>query len=122
MQFLRAPAILLLLAATPCEAKCNVDHFRYYHGSEAPATMHVTGGASCDMNFSNGAKSSIDSIAITEQAKHGAASWNGSCGYPKVTYKSSPGYRGQDEFLLSISGASVRSDSPAMLRVSVDVK
>jgi hypothetical protein len=122
MQFLRVPAMLLLLAATPCVAKCHKDYFKYVHGSETSTTMHVSSGASCVIKFTISGKSTIDSIAIAEQAKHGAASWNGFSGYPAVTYRSSPGYRGQDEFLLSISGASSRSDSPANLRVSVVVE
>ncbi|MGB7973582.1 MAG: hypothetical protein WCF81_04370 [Roseiarcus sp.] len=114
--------MLLLLAATPCRADCHVDHFNYFHGSEVPATMHVSSGAPCLMKFTNGGKSNIDSIAITRQASHGAASWNGSTAYPGVSYRSSPGYKGQDEFSFDISGASTRSPSPASVRVSVEVK
>jgi hypothetical protein len=121
MMYLRAP-VLLLLATTPCKADCHVDFFKYYHGSESPAMMHVTSGAPCSMKFSNGGTSNIESIAITKQAAHGAASWNGSTAYPAVSYRSSPGYKGQDEFSIDISGASVRSTSPASVRVSVDVK
>jgi hypothetical protein len=110
------------LATTPCWAECHVDHFNYYHGSEVPATMHTSSGAPCSMNFVNGGKSNIDSIAITKQASQGAASWNGSTAYPRVSYRSSPGYKGQDEFSFDISGASTRSTSPASVRVSVDVK
>jgi hypothetical protein len=120
MQFLRAPAMLSFLAATPCVAKCHVDQFRFVHGSESSATMRVGSGGSCVMKFTF--RGTIDSIAIAEQAKHGAASWNGFVGYPRVRYRSSPGYRGQDEFLLSISGANSRNDSPANLRVSVAVE
>ena len=122
MQFLKAAAMLSLLVATPCMAKCHTDYYRFIHGSETSTTMHVSSGASCRITFTLGGKSSIDSIAITEQAKHGAAAWNGFIGYPEVTYRSSPGYRGQDEFLFSISGASGRSDSPANVRVSVVVE
>jgi hypothetical protein len=119
--YLKAP-MLLLLAATPCKAECHVDHFNYYHGSEAPAAMHASSGAPCLMKFTNGGKSNIDSIVITKQANHGTASWNGSTAYPWVSYKSSAGYKGQDEFSFDISGASARSTSPASVRVSVDVK
>ena len=52
--------MLLLLAATPCRADCHVDHFNYFHGSEVPATMHVSSGAPCLMKFTNGGKSNID--------------------------------------------------------------
>ena len=114
--------MLSLLAATPCKAECHVDYFRYYHGSETSTIMHVSSGASCGITFSIGGKSSIDLIGITEQAKHGAASWNGFKAYPGVTYRSSPGYRGQDQFLLSISGPSTLSDRPAFTRVSLVVK
>jgi hypothetical protein len=120
--YMRLPGLLLLLAATPCSADCHVDHFNFFHGSESPATMHAGSGAPCSMNFVNGGKSNIDSIAITKQASHGAASWDGSTAYPRVSYRSSPGYKGQDEFSFDISGASTRSTSPASVRVSVDVK
>jgi hypothetical protein len=73
---LRAPAMLLLLAATPCRADCHIDQFKFYHGSEAPATMHAGSGAPCLMKFTNGRKSNIDSIAITKQASHGAGRTN----------------------------------------------
>jgi hypothetical protein len=119
---LRSPALLLLLAATPCKAACQVDQFRFFHGSEAPVAMHAGSGATCLMHFTNGGKSNIDSIAITKQPSHGSASWNGSTAYPTVSYKSSLGYKGQDEFLIDILGASSRSSSPATLRVSVNVK
>jgi hypothetical protein len=121
MRYLRA-SVLLLLATTPCQAECHVDHFNFYHGSEAPATMHVSSGAPCLMKFTNHGRSNIDSIAITKQASHGTASWNGSTAYPGVSYRSSPGYKGEDEFSFDISGASGRSTSPASVRVSVEVK
>jgi len=113
--------MLLIFAATPCQAECHVDHFKFFHGSEVPATMHVTSGAPCSIKFTNDRQSSIDSIAITGQPKHGSASWNGSNGYPAVSYRSSPGYKGQDDFSFDISGTSQRSSSPASVRVSVDV-
>jgi hypothetical protein len=83
--------------------------------------MRVSSGAPCSMKFSTHG-SNIDSIAITKQAGHGAASWNGSTAYPEVSYRSSPGYKGPDEFSFDISGASQRSTSPASVRVSVEVK
>ena len=122
MRFLAMTVTLLLLAPTPCRAACQVDHYNFYHGSEVSTTMYVTSGAQCSIDFQISGKSSIDSIAITKQASHGAASWNGSNAYPTVSYRSSPGYKGQDEFSFDISGASSRSTSPASVRVSVDVK
>jgi hypothetical protein len=113
---------LLLLAPTPCRAACQVDHYNFYHGSEVSTTMYVTSGAQCSIDFQISGKSSIDSIAITKQARHGAASWNGSAAYAKVRYKSSPGYKGQDEFSFDILGPSQRSSSPASVRVSVEVR
>ena len=121
MTLLKAQAMLLIFAATPCKAECHVDHFNFYHGSEVPATMHTTSGAPCSIKFTNGRSSNIDSIAITGQPKHGAVSWNGLNGSPAVLYKSSPGYKGSDDFSFDISGTSKRSTSPASVRVSVDV-
>jgi hypothetical protein len=122
MRFLAMTVTLLLLAPTPCRAACQVDHYNFYHGSEVSTTMYVTSGAQCSIDFQISGKSSIDSIAITKQARHGAASWNGSAAYAKVRYKSSPGYKGQDEFSFDILGPSQRSSSPASVRVSVEVR
>jgi hypothetical protein len=121
MMYLRA-SVLLLLAATPSQAECHHDYFRFYHGSEVSATMRVSSGAPCSIKFTNSGRSNIDSIAITKQASHGTASWNGSTAYPGVSYRSAPGYKGDDEFSFDISGARARSTSPASVRVSVDVK
>jgi hypothetical protein len=43
--------MLLLLAATPCVAKCHKDYFKFIHGSETSTTMHVSSGASCAIKF-----------------------------------------------------------------------
>ena len=56
MMYLRAP-LLLLLAATPCKADCHTDPFKYYHGSESPAMMHVSSGAPCSIKLTVGGKS-----------------------------------------------------------------
>ena len=122
MRFLATPTTLLLFATTPCAAACHVDHFNYFHGSEVPATMHASSGAPCLMKFTIGGGSNIDSVGVTKQASHGAASWNGSTAYPGVLYRSSSGYKGQDEFSCDIVGPSHRSTNPASVRVSVDVK
>ena len=120
--FLGAPAMLLFLAATPCIAECHINPWKFFYGSEVPATIHAASGEACVMAFSMGRNSNMDSLAITEQPKHGAASWNGLIGYPAVSYTSSRGYRGRDEFVFAVSGKSRSREGAATVRVSVDVK
>ena len=65
---------------------------------------------------------SIKSIAVTEQAKHGSASYNGGIGYPEIAYQSSPAYKGGDAFAFTVDGQDVQRSGLSTVRVSVEVK
>jgi hypothetical protein len=62
----------------------------------------------------------MSSIAITEKAKHGSATTNGSVAYPEVVYVPSRGFKGADEFVFTVTGGSARSTGASNIRVSVD--
>jgi hypothetical protein len=115
-------ATVLLLSATPCRAACHTDHFNFFYGSDASATMHVSSGGRCTINLVLGHTGSIKSIAVTEQAKHGSASYNGGIAYPEIAYHSSPGYKGDDAFAFSVDGEGIHRSGLSTIRVSVDVK
>ena len=91
-----------LLSAKPCQAACHYDRFRIFYGSDASTTMHVSVGAQCTIKLFLGHTESIKSIAVTEQAKHGSASYNGGIGYPEIAYQSSPAYKGGDAFAFTV--------------------
>jgi hypothetical protein len=122
MRHLLAVAALSLLAATPCAAGCHTSRFNFYFGQDVPATMRVTSGAPCSIKLVLGRRSNVESIAVTEPAKHGAASYNGSIGYPEIAYRSSPGYKGSDAFAFSLKGQSTRRGGAGTVHVSVDVE
>ena len=61
-------------------------------------------------------------MAVTQQADHGSASYNGGIGYPEITYRSSPSYKGDDAFAFTVDGEGVHRSGLSTIRVSVDVK
>ncbi len=76
-----------------------------------------------------GRSTDAQSLQITQKPTHGAASWNGSLANPQIRYQASPGYKGGDEFVFSISGSTSRIRSGASrfsgvanVRVSADVQ
>jgi hypothetical protein len=115
-------ATLLLLSATPCRAACHTDYCNFFYGSDTATSMHVSSEARCTITFTLGHTGFIKSIAITEKAKHGSASYNGEIAYPEVTYQSSRGYKGVDAFAFIIDGQGVYRSGLSTIRVSVDVK
>ena len=115
-------ATLSLLSVTPSRAACHVDHFDFFYGSDASATMHASSGGRCTIKINLGHTGSIKSIAVTEQAKHGSALYNGSLGYPEIAYHSSPGYKGDDAFAFSVDGEGIHRSGLSTIRVSVDLK
>jgi hypothetical protein len=84
--------------------------------------MHVSSEARCTIKINFGHTGSIKSIAVTEQAKHGSASYNGGIAYPEIAYHSSPGYKGDDAFAFSVDGEGIHRSGLSTIRVSVDVK
>jgi hypothetical protein len=122
MQRLVTLAALSFVAATPCRAGCHTEKFQFYFGFDVGTTMHVTSGAPCAIKGSLGRKANVESIAVTEPAKHGVASYNGNIGYPRIVYRSSPGYKGSDTFAFSLTGKSMRRSGVATVHVSVDVE
>jgi len=109
-------AELLLLSATPCQAKCHTDQFRFQVNFDTSTKMRVTSGAQCtiDLNITG----RIEALAVTTPARHGIASYNGSIGYPKFVYRSSPGYKGADSFTFSLTN----KGAVANVQVSVEVE
>jgi hypothetical protein len=115
-------ATLSLLSATPCRAACHTDHFNFFYGSDASASMHLSSGARCTINLVLGHTGSIKSIQVTERAKHDSASYNGGIAYPEIAYQSSHRYKGEDAFAFTADGQGVYRSGLSTIRVSVDVK
>jgi hypothetical protein len=111
-----ATAALLFFAATPSQAKCHTDQFRFQVNFDTSTKMRVTSGAQCtiDLNITG----RIETIAVTTPGRHGVASYNGEIGYPKIVYRSPAGYKGADSFTFSLTN----KGAVANVQVSVDVE
>jgi hypothetical protein len=91
--------------------------------------MHLNGSRDCAISFSMGRGTDAQSLQVTQKPTHGAASWNGSLATPKIQYQASPGYKGADEFVFSISGSGSRLGNGAStfsgaanVHVAVDIQ
>jgi hypothetical protein len=78
--------------------------------------MRVTSGAQCTIKLT--IRGGVETLAVTKQAGHGIASYNGSLAYPRFVYRSSPGYKGADSFTFSLTN----KGAVANIQVSVDVE
>ena len=116
-------AAILLASITSSYAGCHVAYWRFYFAEDTNTVMHVTDGGPCSTSIGTIAETSrVDSIQISQQPKHGSASWNNSFAYPKFRYQPSSGYKGADEFVISIVGSNNVRSGPANVKVSVDVQ
>ena len=101
MKLILIAGSLLFALTSPTLAKCK----RLSNGFDS-ASWELAGGTKCTMHFQGGNRHvSIVSIEIFRPPKHGTAAWNGSIAYAEVTYKPAPGYKGPDDFVLTISTA-----------------
>ena len=69
-----------------------------------PQRAESDSGKPCTISFNSGVNAGLSSIEIVRPPKHGSAGWNGSIGYPTLTYRSPPGYKGPDDFVYGVTG------------------
>jgi hypothetical protein len=122
-------AAVLALGTASSYASCQVSHGKWMLDQESTATIQLAAGASCSYRVSPGSSTDVKSVAITQKPQHGSASASGSLVDILIRYQANPGYKGSDEFVYSISGATSRSvaglrspEGVAKIRVSVDVQ
>ncbi len=113
-----AGIVLSSAIASPAFAECSVPSFRFYPGVEVSPVMTVTSGRNCGVIVHAAGQSRFDAVGITEQPKHGTLSPRMGVG---VTYRSSPGYRGEDSFVFTVTGKMSTGSGTARIRVHVTV-
>jgi hypothetical protein len=104
MKALLSAPLVILLGSTPSSANCYFEKVTFLFGDAHPQRAEADSGKDCTEVFSSGRNAGVSSIAIVRRPKHGSASWNGSVGYPSLTYRSAPGYRGPDDFVYAVTG------------------
>ena len=117
-----AIALAMLAFGGSAQAGCKIERYRFFFGSDTSTTGVVTGGSTCTSKPGAGSGSGFTSIAITKPASHGKAATDGSVIYPEFTYRPSPGYKGPDDFTVTIEGAGKRYQGASNIHVTMDVQ
>jgi hypothetical protein len=111
-------AALVALATSPALAECSVPHGTMFPGVETSQTMRVTSGRNCGIILYAAGQSRFDAVGTAERPKHGTLSPRMGVG---VTYRSAPGYRGEDSFVFTVTGRFSSGTGTARVRVHVSV-
>jgi hypothetical protein len=110
--------------ATPASAVCQWGRFSVMWGSDGPAMANADSGQRCLLRVRAGNFGSFSALGVVRQAKHGAVNWNGSSLDPAYTYRSAPGYKGPDDFVVYWDGSNSRLglSGKSNISVSMDVQ
>ena len=86
-------------------------------GIDSVGTIELNSGETCNMFLTT--SGTVESSRISEQPKHGTLTMAGA---GSATYKPREGYRGADEFALTITGRGPTSSGTSVLKVRANVK
>jgi hypothetical protein len=106
------------LLANQASAECSVQRFSFFAGAEANSIMTVTSGKSCGVILHASGRSRFDNVGILGQPKHGTLSSRMGVG---VTYRSSPGFKGDDAFVFTVTGQMRTGHGTATIKIRVSV-
>ncbi|MFN3349386.1 Ig-like domain-containing protein [Pseudorhodoplanes sp.] len=112
-------SVLLGCSYGPALAQCGVQPWGIpYLGSNTSTSMSVGSGQPCQVYVNVGGTNIITSVAVTAHPSHGTASARDDI----VTYRSRPGFTGQDSFTFSLSGSGPGGSGTSSVQVSVSVQ
>jgi hypothetical protein len=112
---------LLILASSsaPAPAQCAVQPWGIpYLGSNTSTSMSVGSGQPCQVYVNAGGTNVISSVAVTVPPGNGTVSASDDV----VTYRSRPGFTGQDSFTFSVSGSGPGGSGTSSVQVNVSVQ
>lgn len=119
---LRAVVIASILWGFTCAsafAQCAVEPWGIpYFGSNTSTAMSVGSGQPCQVYASVGGTNIVTSVAVIAPPREGTASVSDNV----VTYRSRPGFTGQDSFTFSVSGSGPGGSGSSSVQVSVSVR
>ena len=112
----QAIAAAVILGASPAEA-CSVNRFTAYFGMNHDIFMTVDSGKACvrALAVHSGA---LEEMAIASPAANGEARAR----VGSYAYRSKPGFKGQDRFVVRVRGHDPRSRGTSLLTVHVTVR
>jgi hypothetical protein len=111
--------ILATLLPAVAHADCRVLRFNMFPGTESSSTMYAPSGRNCGVIVHASGSSRFDSISIVAQPKHGTLVARTGVG---VTYRSQPGYKGEDSFAYAVTGQFKGGSGTARNRINVIVQ
>jgi hypothetical protein len=117
-RFLLVVLVLFVASSNTAQAACSVGRFGLFAGATTETTMVVSSGANCGINVRPGREGRFDSTRIVTPAKNGTVSRHAVGGF---TYRSKPGFKGQDSFAFAVTGKIRSVEGTATVRVSVTV-
>jgi hypothetical protein len=114
---------LILSAAAPAHAACHFDLAMIHFGFENALQGQADSGKPCGLSGSTAGKAGVGSFQITQRPRHGVAGTGENGGMPVIAYRSAPGYRGPDEFVVAFVGGNARvPGQETSLHVYLDVR
>jgi hypothetical protein len=114
---------LLLSAGGSSQAACHFDLAMIHFGFENPMRGEADSGKPCGFAVSTAGSAGVGSFQIARPPRHGVAGTGENSGMPVIGYRSAPGYRGPDEFVVAFIGGNARMQGQeTSLHVHLDVK
>lgn len=100
-------------------AQCAVEPWGIpYFGSNTSTWMSAGSGQPCQVYANVGGTNVVTSVAVIAQPREGSASVSDNV----VTYRSRPGFTGQDSFTFEVSGSGPGGSGSSSVQVSVSVR
>jgi len=110
---------VLLFSIEAASAECRFSGVNAYFNQESEAAITVSSGSNCGFSLNASSQVAFERTQIVARPKHGTASPRSGAG---VTYKSASGYKGEDSFVISITGRGSSGPGTATIKVRVTVK
>jgi hypothetical protein len=102
----------------PAKADCRFMPFRFYWGQNASAALNCTGARQFRWVPRMGHASTVTGISITSPAKNGTVSASGTY----MLYAPKAGFKGTDNFVVTISGTGPNGAGQSTVSVSVNLQ
>jgi hypothetical protein len=111
-----AAGAVLLLSICGALARCSVPSFNFTFGEPGSAGMTATSGEPCNIKLRESAVSVFKATSLSKRPAKGSVAIPSPI---NVTYRSRPGQKGEDSFVIRISGT--RSGVPRTTELTVAV-
>ena len=112
----------LLIMWSSSWADCKWGRFSFLFGNNSVASAVADNSQQCTLHVRTGRGSTFTAFGVTQQAKHGSVSWNGSLMQSALIYTPKSGYRGADDFAFSVTGTGTTASGTSQIAVTMNVQ